>query len=448
MNTAIIIFLIVLLPILFAIGYFVGTKSEKQEAKPKRIEEYSFYPFITNDQGIVEFSQPLFNEAVQYLVKHKNPFASKQLIIFGEQNIVRDILTSSDLNNYLILYNKYDGQKLLADNDRFMENYKRIVTLIGKSFIGTGIEILLHNLVNPTRSVIAIENGEVTGRKIENGTTNLLLDLKTRKQQNQDKLNYELRIGSRLFKCTTIPIFRRDYGLVGAVCINVDVNFIKGEVMNRKEKLEAFIENIVKTDFTLNENILSKEEYKAALAGKKHFADNVLLSGETYNPNNRLMAILFSDIMNYSAMMGKDERQTLNILNENRQIHQSCTAGSNGKILKEIGDGILVGFNSVSDAVQCAINIQKEIIQSNNYKLRIGIHLGEVNTSNNDVFGDGVNIASRIQSIAMPGTVSMSEVVYDNIKNKIEEEIVFVGEKILKNIEDPVKIYQLNIVES
>jgi class 3 adenylate cyclase/predicted transcriptional regulator YheO len=445
METGLLTALIILLPVLFIAGYFTGKRTIKDSIKPKRIEEYEFYPFITNEQGIVEFSQPLFNEAVRYLVKNKNPFASKQLIIIGEQNIVRDILSTNDLNNYLLLYNKYDGQKLLSENDQFMENYKRIVTLIGKSFKGTGMEILLHNLVNPTKSVIAIENGEVTGRKIENGTTNLLLDLKTRKQQNQDKLNYELRIGSRLFKCTTIPIFRRDYGLVGAICINVDSNFIKNEVMSKKEKLEAFIANIVKTDFQLNENILSKEEYKAAMAGKKHFADDVLLSGQPFNRNNRLMAILFSDIVNYSSLMGKDEKQALKILDENRKIHRDSMTNNNGTLLKEIGDGILASFNSVSDAVFCGINIQKNVKQSNNYQLRIGIHLGEVFTSDNDVFGDGVNIASRIQSVALPGTVAISEVVYDNIKNKIGEEVLFAGEKQLKNIDGLIKIYQVSI---
>lgn len=446
METMLLVGMIILLPVLFFTGYITGKRATNDSTKTKRIEEYPFYPFITNEHGIVEFSQPLFNEAVRYLIKNKNPFATKQLIIIGEQNIVRDILATGDLNKYLLIYNKYDGQKLLSENDQFMENYKRIVTLFGKSFKGTGMEILLHNLVNPTKSVIAIENGEVTGRKIENGTTNLLLDLKTRKQQNQDKLNYKLQIGSRLFKCTTIPIFRRDYGLVGAICINVDANFIKNEVMNKKEKLEAFIENIVKTDFELNENILSKEEYKAAIAGKKHYADDVLLSTPAFNRNNRLMAILFSDIVNYSSLMGKDEKQALNILDENRKNHQSSMLNYNGTILKEIGDGILASFNSVSDAVQCGINIQKKIKETGNYKLRIGIHLGEVFTANNDVFGDGVNIASRIQSVALPGTVSISEVVYNNIKNKIEEEVVFAGEKQLKNINIPVKIYQVNII--
>jgi class 3 adenylate cyclase len=394
----------------------------------------------------VEFSQSLFNEAVKYLIKHKNPYAAKQLIIIGEQNIVRDILGTDDLNNYLIIYNRYEGQKLLLENDQFMENYKRIVTLIGKSFRGTGIEILLHNLVNPTKSVVAIENGEVTGRKIENGTTNLLLDLKTRKLNNQDKLNYGIQIGSRSFKCTTIPIFRRDYGLVGAICINVDANFIKNEVVTKKEKLESFIENIVKTDFQLNENILSKEEYTAALAGKKHYADDVLILGQTYNRNNRLMAILFSDVVNYSSLMGKDEKDALNILNENRRIHQASVSHNNGTILKEIGDGILAVFNSVLDAVQCGIDIQKATKASNRHKIRVGVHVGEVFTANNDVFGNGVNIASRIQSIGSPDAVYVSEVVYDNIKNKIREDVVLVGEKSLKNIDEPIKIYEVKVV--
>lgn len=413
--------------------------------KPKRVEEYPFYPFVTNEQGIVEFSQPLFNQGVQYFLKNKNPYAAKQLIIIGEQNVVRHKLGTDDLNNYLRIYNKYEGEKLLSENDLFMENYKQIVTLVGKSFKNTGIEILLHNLVNPTKSVIAIENGEVTGRKIGNGTTNLLLDLKTRKIHDQDKLNYELQIGSRLFKCTTIPIFREDYGLVGAVCINVDANFIRDEVVSKKEKLEAFIENIIKTDFKLDENILSPEEYKEAIAGKKHFADNVLLKGNTYSGNKRLMAILFSDVTGYSALMGKNEKNALSILDENRKYHTELVNQHHGTILKEIGDGILASFNSVSDAVACGIGIQKKVKQSGNYQLRVGIHLGEVHTSNNDVFGDGVNIASRIQSAGSPGSVAFSETVHDNIKNKIKEEIAFTGLKQLKNIEEPVKIYEIQV---
>ena len=132
------------------------------------------------------------------------------------------------------------------------------------------MEILLHNLTNPAKALCHIKNN-VTGRNIEAPATNLVLDLKTRGLQNQDKLNYELNIGSRKFKCTTIPIFRRNFGLVGAICINVDVNYLRDEVLADPEQLEAFIAALCKTDMTLDENILSKDEYEKAVAGKRHF---------------------------------------------------------------------------------------------------------------------------------------------------------------------------------
>jgi predicted transcriptional regulator YheO len=134
-----------------------------------------------------------------------------------------------------------------------------------------GIEILLHNLMNPSRSVVEIENGEVTGRKAGVGTTVLVLDLKKRKAQNEDKLNYELNIGSRRFKCTTVPIFRKEYGLIGAVCINIDINYISEDVLKNQKSLEEFFYNFNKTDMKLDENILSKEEYEKALKGKTHW---------------------------------------------------------------------------------------------------------------------------------------------------------------------------------
>src|SRR4029079_17111206 len=144
----------------------------------------------------------------------------------------------------------------------YLENYRRIVRLIGLTFRHMGIEILLHNLMNPSRSVIEIESGEVTGRKAGVGTTVLVLDLKKRKALNEDKLNYELNIGSRKFKCTTIPVFRKDYGLIGAVCMNIDVNFISDEVLKSAENIQTFFKNYCRMDMVLEENILSKEEFE------------------------------------------------------------------------------------------------------------------------------------------------------------------------------------------
>ena len=142
----------------------------------------------------------------------------------------------------------------------------------GKSFPNTGIEILLHNLADPSHSLIALENN-VTGRNLRDGTTNLLIDLKKRQLLQEDKLNYELNIGSRRFKCTTIPVIRKEYGIVGAICINIDANYITDEVLKQQERIEAWFKNFLRTDMQLDENILSKDEYAKATKGKRHFKD-------------------------------------------------------------------------------------------------------------------------------------------------------------------------------
>src|SRR6202035_861058 len=125
--------------------------------------------------------------------------------------------------------------KTIADDtNEFLENYARIVRLIGKSFPSTGVEILLHNLADPAHSLITLEKN-VTGRHLRDGTTNLLIDLKRRQRLNEEKLNYELNIGSRKFKCTTIPIKRKEFGIVGAICINIDANYINDEVLKERQ---------------------------------------------------------------------------------------------------------------------------------------------------------------------------------------------------------------------
>ena len=209
---------------------------------------------------------------MNHLLRNRDNSAACQLILIGEQNNVENKLKGKDKNQYSKIYYKYDGNKIIDDTTKFLENYKRIVRLIGDSFPDTGMEILLHNLTNPSKALYHIKNN-VTGRNIEAPATNLVHDLKMRGLQNQDKLNYELNIGSRKFKCTTIPIYRDGYGLVGAICINVDYHYLNEEVRKNQEKLDAFINAICKTEMVLDENILSKDEYEKALAGKKHFRD-------------------------------------------------------------------------------------------------------------------------------------------------------------------------------
>jgi predicted transcriptional regulator YheO len=231
-----------------------------------------------DEKSNLYFDSKKFCAGVGYFLKRRNYHAARQLILVGEQNDVDNSLTGDDKTHYRKLFLKFGGDKILDDTAKYLENYVRIVRLIGDSFPDTGMEILLHNLTNPAKALYHIKNN-VTGRNIEAPATNLVLDLKTRRLQNQDKLNYELNIGARKFKCTTIPINRKNFGLVGAICINLDVNFVTEEVRKNSENLDAFIKALCKTDMVLHENILSKDEYEKALAGKRHFRDFSPLAG-------------------------------------------------------------------------------------------------------------------------------------------------------------------------
>src|SRR6187551_1592367 len=142
--------------------------------------------------------------------------------------------------------------------------------------------------------------------------------------------------------------------------------------------------------------------------------------------SRQLAAIMFTDIVGYTALMGKDEQQAFELLDKNRQIQRPIIEQFNGRWIKELGDGVMASFNTVSDAVNAAINIQETCNTLHDFQLRIGIHLGEVVFENEDVFGDGVNIASRIQAIAMPGGIYISESIYNIISNKPEIKSRFV----------------------
>jgi predicted transcriptional regulator YheO len=263
--------------VLIVAGYVGGKFRERKMQQGKNLEDYDFYPFGLDEKKNLTFDQSKFNAAVRHFLKHHDHVAARHLILVGEQNDVANTLAGDDKAFYRKLYSKYGGDKIRDDTAKFLANFKRIVRLIGDSFPDTGIEILLHDLTNPAKALCFIKNN-VTGRNIEAPATNLVLDLKTRGQQNQDKLNYELKIGARRFKCTTIPIYRDAYGLVGAICINVDVNYLNEEVRKSAETLGAFFKSLCKTDMSLDENILSKEEYEKAMAGKRHFRDHATMT--------------------------------------------------------------------------------------------------------------------------------------------------------------------------
>ena len=258
--------------ILLGFGFLGGKYRERGLLQGRNLEEYDFYPFDVDEHRHLFFDLDAFSTGIRHFLKHRDRTAGSQLILIGQQNNVENRLTGDALRNYRKFYRKYGGDGVMDDTARYLENYQRIVRLIGNSFPGTGIEILLHNLSNPAKALYHIENN-VTGRNIGAPATNLVHDLKTRRLQDQDKLNYELSIGSRKFKCTTIPIYREGLGLVGAICINIDYHYIDEEVRNDPEKRDRFLDALLRTDMVLEENILSKDEYDKALQGMRHFRD-------------------------------------------------------------------------------------------------------------------------------------------------------------------------------
>ncbi len=157
----------------------------------------------------------------------------------------------------------------------------------------------------------------------------------------------------------------------------------------------------------------------------------------------RLAAIMFTDIVGYTALMGADEEHAFKMLRKNRDIHRHLIKKYNGELIKEMGDGMLASFSLATDAVRCAKAIQIEAGKQN-IPLKIGIHEGEMVFEGSDVLGDGVNIASRLQESAGEGCIAISEPVYRDVRNKVDIEAEFAGERSFKNVDEPVKVYHVS----
>jgi adenylate cyclase len=204
------------------------------------------------------------------------------------------------------------------------------------------------------------------------------------------------------------------------------------------------VDHLLRTDFELDENILSTDEYQLAMRGKRHYLDDAIRRGTGRAQEHRLAAIMFSDIVGFTSHMGADESQTLQIIQANEEIHLKAIASNRGRLLKRLGDGMLASFDAASNAVECGREIQEAVARDGRFEVRVGIHLGEVVESAGDIHGDGVNIASRIQGELEPGQIGFSRVVYDNIRNKTGLTATLVGERSLKNVDHPVALYVLD----
>jgi len=173
------------------------------------------------------------------------------------------------------------------------------------------------------------------------------------------------------------------------------------------------------------------------------------------NVERKLVAILSADVVGYSHLMGADEVGTLRTLTASREVPDALIQQHRGRIVGTAGDSILAEFASVVNAAQCAVEIQHALHDRNanlpadqRMEFRIGVNVGDVVVEGEQIYGDGVNVAARIQSLADAGGIFLSGTVYDQIENKLSFAYEYLGEQAVKNIAKPVRIYRLRVGES
>ena len=168
----------------------------------------------------------------------------------------------------------------------------------------------------------------------------------------------------------------------------------------------------------------------------------------------KLAAILVTDIVGYSRLAGADEERTLARIRALRSdLVEPTIAANRGRIVKSTGDGAIVEFRSVVDAVRCAIELQNGMVERNagvpperRIEFRVGVHLGDVvEESDGDLMGDGVNIAARLEGVAKPGAICLSEQAYWQVKGRLDLKVTDLGATQLKNIAEPIRVYSLEV---
>jgi len=175
------------------------------------------------------------------------------------------------------------------------------------------------------------------------------------------------------------------------------------------------------------------------------------MSGERVE--RRLAAILAADVAGYSRLMGEDEEGTLAALRAvRRELADPKIAEHRGRIVKTTGDGLLVEFASVVDAVRCAVEMQREMITRNaaippqhRIEFRMGINLGDIIIEDGDIFGDGVNIAARLEALAEPGGICLSAAAYEQVRDRLDLAFDDLGEQQVKNIARPVRVFRVTL---
>ena len=242
-----------------------------------------------------------------------------------------------------------------------------------------------------------------------------------------------------------------------------------GQVVTRQELEDSVWANVVVGPDALTNTIIKLRRALGDEARNARFIETIPKTGyrliaqvrEAEDGDNeqplerRLSAILYADVAGYSRLTGEDEERTHRVLSANLDLFSKTIRSHNGKVVHYAGDAILAEFSTVSEALNCAVEVQRQLLNHDDetsdkptVQFRVGINLGEVIVDRDDIYGDGVNIAARLESLADAGGICISESVFAAIGKKLPLEYEFMGEQSVKNIAEPVRAYRVMFLPS
>ena len=179
------------------------------------------------------------------------------------------------------------------------------------------------------------------------------------------------------------------------------------------------------------------------------------LPGAVMNTKRKLTAILSADVVGYSRLMAQDEEATVSALNHSRVVFRNAIESRGGRVIDTAGDSVLAEFASAVEAVRCATEVQGEITRLNaqipeqrRMLYRIGVNLGDVVEQDGTLYGDGVNVAARLQALSEPGGVWIAASVFDQVEGKLPLAFILMGEQTVKNIPRPIRAYRVALEAS
>jgi predicted transcriptional regulator YheO len=237
------------------------TKADVDILPGKPLASYTnFYPISHDQEGNLSLDISIFMDAVNYFLENKDPRATADVIYLGQSNNVNLLLSNSDKKRYALLYDNFHSSKFESINeyrDDLFHIYRDIVNGIGQTFEDTGVEIVLHDARNPLKSIVAIKN-PISGRRLGDSTTNfgleLIKDYSIIRHPGSSYISYELTLkDNRKVKSSTIPLYNKRFGLIGFICLNIDISKLS---TSNSKYINSFLGNFTATTYNQKINEL------------------------------------------------------------------------------------------------------------------------------------------------------------------------------------------------